>query len=125
MQIRTSRTINPTIVMWCSRRKNRESFREVSPGPLESEGVCSEPGDWGAFINSDRRLAVRGIADVGIHLSLVQQQHMNLAGVLHRNLHTELHLAERIEHAKFETGITDDTERDLVLAGSGSEVQQN
>jgi hypothetical protein len=56
---------------------------------------------------------------------LVEQQHVDLAGVLHGNFHAGARLANGIKNTNFEFGIAEHTERYLVLAGLGREVQQD
>ena len=50
---------------------------------------------------------------------------MNPAGIRHRNFHGRPCLAYGIEYTDFEFGIAEHTERYLVLAGLGREVQQD
>ena len=52
----------------------------------------------------------------------IEQEHVDAAGVPHRNFHTRLGLARGIEYAYFEFGVAEHTERYLVLAGLGREV---
>jgi hypothetical protein len=55
-------------------------------------------------------------------IMLVEEQHVDLAGSLHRDLHAGARLACGIEYANFEFGIAEHTERYLVLASLGREV---
>ena len=56
---------------------------------------------------------------------LVEQQHMNPAGIRHRNFHGRPCLAYGIEYTDFEFGIAEHTERYLVAAVPGRQVQND
>lgn len=50
---------------------------------------------------------------------------MNAAGISHGNFHTRLGSTRGIEHAKFEFGVAEHAERNLVLAGPSRQVQED